>query len=250
MRRILVAGNWKMNGRVASADALAARVENGIPADCRAEVALCPPYVHLPSVARRLKGSRVSLGAQDVCEWGDGASTGDVSAEMLVDIGCSFVIVGHSERRGRHAESDARVAKKYRRARDAGLIPILCLGESLKERESGATTAVVDRQLSAVLEHCGAEAVAGGVIAYEPVWAIGTGRTASPEEAQEVHAFIRSRLAAHNRELAQRIRILYGGSVKAANAGQLFAMPDVDGGLIGGASLDGDEFIKICRLSD
>ena len=250
MRRILVAGNWKMNGRVASADALAARVENGIPADCRAEVALCPPYVHLPSVAGRLKGSRVSLGAQDVCEWGDGASTGDVSAEMLVDIGCRFVIVGHSERRGRHAESDARVAKKYRRARDAGLIPILCLGESLKERESGATTAVVDRQLSAVLEHCGAEAVAGGVIAYEPVWAIGTGRTASPEEAQEVHAFIRSRLAAHNRELAQRIRILYGGSVKAANAEQLFAMPDVDGGLIGGASLDGDEFIKICRLSD
>ena len=250
MRRILVAGNWKMNGRVASADALAARVKDAIPAQCQAEVVLCPPFVHLPSVAGRLEGSRVSLGAQDVCEWGDGASTGDVSAEMLVDIGCGFVIVGHSERRSRHAESDDRVARKYRRAHDAGLTPILCLGESLQERESGATTDVVDRQLSAVVEHCGAEAVAAGVIAYEPVWAIGTGRTASPEEAQEVHAFIRSRLAAHNRELAQRIRILYGGSVKAANAGQLFAMPDVDGGLIGGASLDGDEFIKICRPSD
>lgn len=250
MRRILVAGNWKMNGCLVSADALAARVGGAIPANCRAEVVLCPPFVHLPSVAGRLEGSRVSLGAQDVCGWGDGASTGDVSAEMLVDIGCRFVIVGHSERRGRHAESDDRVARKYRRARDAGLIPILCLGESLEERESDATTDVVDRQLSAVLEHCGAEAVAAGVIAYEPVWAIGTGRTASPEEAQEVHAFIRSRLAAHNRELARRIRILYGGSVKAANAEQLFAMPDVDGGLIGGASLDGDEFIKICRLSD
>ncbi len=250
MRRILVAGNWKMNGRLASADALAARVKDAIPARCRAEVVLCPPFVHLPSVAGRLEGSRVSLGAQDVCERGDGASTGDVSAEMLVDIGCRFVIVGHSERRIRHAESDDRVARKYRRARDAGLVPILCLGESLEERESGRTTEVVERQLSAVLEHCTVESVAAGVIAYEPVWAIGTGRTASPEEAQEVHMFIRSRLAAHNRELAQRIRILYGGSVKAANAEQLFAMPDVDGGLIGGASLDGDEFIKICRLSD
>ena len=250
MRRILVAGNWKMNGRLASADALAARVKGAIPEQCRAEVVLCPPFVHLSSVAGRLEGSRVSLGAQDVCEWGDGASTGDVSAEMLVDIGCRFVIVGHSERRIRHAESDERVARKYRRARDAGLVPILCLGESLEERESGRTTEVVERQLSAVLEHCTVESVAAGVIAYEPVWAIGTGRTASPEEAQEVHTFIRSRLAAHNRELAQRIRILYGGSVKAANAEQLFAMPDVDGGLIGGASLDGDEFIKICRLSD
>ena len=250
MRRILVAGNWKMNGRLASADALAARVEDGIRAQCRAEVVLCPPFVHLPAVAERLKGGRVSLGAQDLCEWGDGASTGDVSAEMLVDVGCRFVIVGHSERRSRHAESDDRVARKYRRARDAGLTPILCLGESLKERESGATTDVVERQLSAVVEQCGAEAMSAGVIAYEPVWAIGTGRTASPEEAQEVHAFIRSRLATHDRDLAQGIRILYGGSVKAANAGQLFAMSDVDGGLVGGASLDGDEFIKICALAD
>ena len=180
MRRILVAGNWKMNGRLASADALAARVKGAIPEQCRAEVVLCPPFVHLSSVAERLEGSRVSLGAQDVCEWDDGASTGDVSAEMLVDIGCRFVIVGHSERRIRHAEPDERVARKYRRARDAGLVPILCLGESLEERESGRTTEVVERQLSAVLEHCTVESVAAGVIAYEPVWAIGTGRTASP----------------------------------------------------------------------
>ena len=250
MRRTLVAGNWKMNGRLASADALAARVGDGIPANCRTEVVLCPPFVHLPTVAGRLEGGRVSLGAQDLCEWGDGASTGDVSAEMLVDIGCRFVIVGHSERRSRLAESDDRVARKYRRARDAGLIPILCLGESLEARESGRTTDVVERQLSAVVEHCGAEALALGVIAYEPVWAIGTGRTATPEEAQEVHVFIRSRLAAHGRDLAQEVRVLYGGSVKAANAGRLFAMPDVDGGLIGGASLEGDEFIKICALAN
>ncbi len=249
MRSILVVGNWKMNGRLERATALAARVAGGIPAQCPAEVVLCPPFVHLPGVAGRLEGERIALGAQDLCEWGDGASTGDVSAEMLADVGCRFVIVGHSERRSRHAESDERVARKYRRAQEAALIPILCLGESLKQRESGATTDVVKRQLDAVVLHCGAQALAAGVIAYEPVWAIGTGRTASPEEAQEVHAFIRSHLATHDRELALEIRILYGGSVKADNAGRLFAMPDVDGGLIGGASLDGDEFIKICRLA-
>ena len=250
MRRILVAGNWKMNGRLAGADALAARVERGIPEQCKTEVVLCPPFVHLQAVARRLGGRSVALGAQDLCEWGDGASTGDVSAEMLVDAGCKFVIVGHSERRRKHAESDDRVARKHHRALDAGLIPILCLGESLEERESGSTTHVVGRQLRAVVAHCGAQAVGEGVIAYEPVWAIGSGRSATPEEAQEVHAFIRSQLADCGEALARRTRILYGGSVNSANAESLFAMPDVDGGLIGGASLDGDEFIKICRLSD
>ena len=248
MRRVLVAGNWKMNGRLAGAGALAAQVAQGIPKGCETEVVLCPPFAHLSTVARRLGGRSVALGAQDLCERSDGASTGDVSAEMLVDVGCRFVIVGHSERRSLHAESDDGVARKHRRALDAGLIPILCLGESLEERESGSTSHVVGRQLRAVVELCGAEAVGRGVIAYEPVWAIGTGRTATPEVAQEVHAFIRSQLAAHDEDLARRTRILYGGSVKAANAGSLFAMPDVDGGLVGGASLDGDEFIKICRL--
>ena len=250
MRRALVAANWKMNGRSAGADALATRIQDGLASEFRSEVVLCPPFVHLPVVARRLADGRASLGAQDLCEQCDGAFTGDVSAEMLVDAGCSFVIVGHSERRARHAESDDLVARKYRRARDAGLIPILCLGESLEQRESGSTTDVVEGQLTAVVQHCGAEALAGGVVAYEPVWAIGSGRTATPEEAQEVHAFIRSQLETHSCALARGVRILYGGSVKAANAEELFSMPDVDGGLIGGASLDADEFIKICALAN
>ena len=249
MRRTLVAGNWKMNGRSLGAGALAAGIRDGLPAECRSEVVLCPPFVHLSTVAQRLEGGTISLGAQDLCEHGDGPFTGDVSAEMLVDVGCTFAIVGHSERRTRHGESDAVVARKYRRACDAGLIPILCVGELLEEREAGSTTAVVGRQLSAVLDHCTAEAFATGAVAYEPVWAIGTGRTATPEEAQEVHAFIRSRLEAVSVASAQGVRILYGGSVKAANANQLFSMPDVDGGLIGGASLDADEFIKICTLA-
>ena len=246
MRRSLVAGNWKMNGRAARARALAACVRGGLPAECGAEVVLCPPYVYLPETARGLDGGRVSLGAQDLCERRDGAFTGEVSAEMLVDVGCTFVIVGHSERRSCYAESDRVVARKYRRACDAGLTPILCLGESLDEREAGRSAEVVARQLAAVVEHCGKEPLGAGIIAYEPVWAIGTGRTATPQQAQEVHAFIRSQLAAQGDDLAQGVRILYGGSVKAANASQLFSMPDVDGGLIGGASLDADEFIKIC----
>ena len=250
MRRALVAANWKMNGRSAGAGALATRIQDGLASDIRSEVVLCPPFVHLQVVARCLAGGRASLGAQDLCEQFDGAFTGDVSAEMLVDTGCSFVIVGHSERRTLRAESDDLVARKYRRARDAGLIPILCLGESLEERESGRTTDVVEGQLTALVEHCGAEALAGGVVAYEPVWAIGTGRTATPEEAQEVHAFIRSQLESHSSALSRGVRILYGGSVKAANAAELFSMPDVDGGLIGGASLDADEFIKICGLAN
>ena len=249
MRRSLVAGNWKMNGRSASTEALAVRIRDRVPAEGAAEVVLCPSFVHLSAVARHLQGGPVALGAQDLCNRRDGAFTGDVSAEMLADVGCRFVIVGHSERRERYSESDDMVASKYRRACDAGLIPILCLGESLAEREAGRSTDVVGRQLSAVIEAGAADALAAGVIAYEPVWAIGTGRTATPEEAQEVHAFIRSRLAARSRAVAREVRILYGGSVKAANAQRLFSMPDVDGGLIGGASLDADEFIKICAVA-
>ena len=246
MRRSLVAGNWKMNGRSASAGLLAARVRDGLPAECGAEVVLCPPFVHLAAAGRHLEEGRVSLGAQDLCARRDGAFTGEVSGEMLADAGCTFVIVGHSERRTLYGESDEVVARKYRRACDAGLTPILCLGESLEEREAGSTSEVVARQLRAVAEHCGEGALGRGVIAYEPVWAIGTGRTATPEQAQDVHAFVRARLEARSGELARRARILYGGSVKAENAARLFSMPDVDGGLVGGASLDADEFIKIC----
>ena len=246
MRRSMVAGNWKMNGRSMGADALASGIRDGLPVECEAEVALCPPSVYLSAAARRLEGGRVSLGAQNLCERADGAFTGEVSAEMLVDVGCTFVIVGHSERRARYGESDDLVARKYGRAREGGLIPILCVGESLEEREAARTTDVVERQLAAVAAVCGDEALEHGVIAYEPVWAIGSGRTATPEQAQEAHAFIRSRLEARCGERAREVRILYGGSVKAGNAGPIFSMPDVDGGLIGGASLDADEFIKIC----
>lgn len=249
MRRSLVAGNWKMHGRSSSAARLAAGVRDGLPPECGAEVVLCPPFPHLPVAADRLEGARVRLGAQDVCEREDGAHTGEVSAEMLVDAGCAFVIVGHSERRSLYGETDDVVARKYLRAHQAGLTPILCLGESLEEREAGSTRRVVERQLTAVAEHCGEEAFRNGVVAYEPVWAIGTGRTATPEQAQDVHAFIRSLLGARWGELASGVRILYGGSVKAGNAERLFSMPDVDGGLIGGASLDADEFIRICALS-
>ena len=251
MRRRLIAGNWKMNTRSASAVALAERVRDGVAPGRGAEVVLCPPAVYLSAVARRLEGGEILLGAQNVCERSDGAFTGELSAEMLVDVGCAFVIVGHSERRAGCPESDEAVARKYRRAREAGLAPILCVGESLAEREAGHSAEVVARQLSAVADLVGAEGFRHGVIAYEPVWAIGTGHSAAPEQAQEIHAFLRTQLEARwGARPAQEIRILYGGSVKAENAGPLFSMPDVDGGLIGGASLDADEFTRICAWAE
>jgi len=191
----------------------------------------------------------VALGAQDLCQFGDGAYTGGVSGAMLADCGCRYAIVGHSERRGVFGETDDVVARKYAQAVKHGLTPILCLGETLAEREAGTTETVVARQLDAVVQHCGQQALGQGVIAYEPVWAIGTGRTATPQQAQAVHDFIRGRVASADRRLADGLQILYGGSVKANNAAQLFAMPDVDGGLIGGASLVADEFVAICRAA-
>jgi triosephosphate isomerase len=201
--------------------------------------------------ARLLQGSVIALGAQDLCEQtGEGAYTGEVSGAMLRDAGCRYVIVGHSERRTIYGEDDQRVAEKFFAARAAGLTPILCVGERLEERERGDTEAVVARQLDAVLNReGGAAALAGAVIAYEPVWAIGTGRTATPEQAQQVHAFIRRRIAGRDRGVADRLQILYGGSVKPGNAAELFAMADIDGGLIGGASLDAEHFLAICRAA-
>jgi triosephosphate isomerase len=210
-----------------------------------ADCAVCPPFVYLADVARLLRDSTVVLGAQDVCAEAQGAYTGEVSAGMLRDIGCTMVIVGHSERRAIYGESDQLVARKFAAAQARGLAPILCVGESLAEREAAQTTAVVARQLDAVLELVGAQALATAVLAYEPVWAIGTGRNATPQQAQEVHAFIRGRIAARDVKIAGQVRILYGGSVKAGNAAELFAQPDVDGGLIGGASLKADEFLAI-----
>lgn len=246
MRTRIVAGNWKMHGSRAQLESLLGGVLDGMPAGQGAEVLVCPAFVYLRAAAERIGDAGVALGAQDVCEQsGEGAYTGEVSAEMLADVGCSHVLVGHSERRAIYGESDQKVAEKFAAASKAGLTPVLCVGETLEEREAGTTERVVDRQLAAVIEHAGIEALANAVLAYEPVWAIGTGRTASPEQAQQVHAFIREQVSARDAKIAGSLRILYGGSVKPGNAAEIFAMPDVDGGLIGGASLKADDFLEI-----
>jgi triosephosphate isomerase len=244
MRRKLVAGNWKMHGSRADNSALveailaAPKLES---VDC----VLCPPFVYLTDVARMLRGTAVKLGAQNVCAESHGAYTGEVAAAMLKDVGCEFVIVGHSERRALYHEGDEQVARKFAAVQSQGLLPILCVGEQLAEREAGRCSEVVGRQLDAVVALTGIGSFRHAVVAYEPVWAIGTGRTASPQQAQEVHAFIRQRLADRDAKIAASLQILYGGSVKAGNARELFAQPDVDGGLIGGASLKAEEFLSI-----
>jgi len=210
---------------------------------------VCPPFVYLQETARLLKDSDVALGAQSLCAEPIGAFTGEVSGTMLRDVGCGYVLVGHSERRQLYGENDALVARKFVAAQAAGLVPVLCVGETLEERERGLTTEVVARQLDAVLAVTGVGALRSAVIAYEPVWAIGTGRTATPEQAQEVHAMIRARVAAADARIGGEVRILYGGSVKASNARELFAMADIDGGLVGGASLKADEFAQICAAA-
>jgi triosephosphate isomerase len=245
MRRPIVAGNWKMHGSRSETARLIEELLAQGPADPVAACVICPPFVYLHEAGRLLRDSTFSLGAQDVCADPHGAFTGEVSAAMLKDVGCEFVIVGHSERRLLYRESDSLVARKFGAAHARGLVPILCVGEQLADREAGRTREVVARQLDVVLELCGAGALEQGVIAYEPVWAIGTGRNATPDQAQEVHAFIRARIGARDARIAAATRILYGGSVKAGNAADLFAMPDVDGGLVGGASLKADEFLAI-----
>ncbi|MBC7984721.1 MAG: triose-phosphate isomerase [Candidatus Obscuribacterales bacterium] len=245
-RRPLVAGNWKMHGSRAENSALLDALMHGQAADASAEMVVCPPSVYLADAARQLKSTSIVLGAQSVCAEPVGAFTGEVSASMLKDVGCRYVIVGHSERRAIFKEDDALVARKFVAVQSQGLTPILCVGETLEEREHERTFAVIARQLNAVLDVTGISAFAKAVIAYEPVWAIGTGKNATSEQAQEVHAFIRAELAKRDATIAAAVRILYGGSVKAANARELFAMADVDGGLVGGASLKADEFLKIC----
>ena len=248
MRRPLVAGNWKMNGSRASVTELLDGILAGLQPGA-AEVAVCPPYVYLPTAAERLAGSAVAWGGQDLDTHDAGAYTGQVSGAMLRDWDCRYVIVGHSERRALYGEDDALVAEKFQQAQRCGLVPILCVGELLEEREAGRTEEVVGRQLDAVLDAAGVGAFAQAVIAYEPVWAIGTGRTATPEQAQAVHAFIRGRLAGRDAGVAEGLRILYGGSVKPDNAKELFSQPDVDGGLIGGASLKAADFLAICQAA-
>jgi triosephosphate isomerase (TIM) len=249
MRSRLVAGNWKMHGSLAANRHLLEGLKSGLKPSARVQYTVCVPYPYLAQVEAELAGTRIAWGAQNVSEWPQGAYTGEVSGAMLREFGCRHVIVGHSERRALYGETDKQVAAKFRAAQGAGLIPILCIGETLQERESGVTEIVVGRQLAAVLDSSGVGALVNAVIAYEPVWAIGTGRTATPQQAQAVHAFIRGMVGRQDPKLAAGLTIQYGGSVKAANAKELFAMPDIDGGLIGGAALMADEFIAICAAA-
>lgn len=249
MRRPLVAGNWKMNGTCSSVAALIQQLREA-KIDGEVEVAVLPGALHMSQVREGLIGSCISLGAQDCSvESRFGAFTGEVSAAQLVDIGCSWVLVGHSERRLLLGESDELVARKFVAAQSEGLIPVLCVGETLEQREGGDFWSVIRDQIDAVLMLVGVQAFARAVVAYEPVWAIGTGKTASPDEAQAVHAAIRGWVAERCESVAAGLRIVYGGSVKASNASELFAKPDIDGGLVGGASLSAEEFGAICRAA-
>jgi len=250
MRAKLVAGNWKMHGSLAENEALLRTLVGAGSAVGTAGMAVCVPYPYLAQAQSILTGSDIAWGAQNASEHAKGAYTGEVSAAMLTEFGCRYVIVGHSERRALYREDDAQVAAKFRAVKEAGLIPILCVGETLAQREAGQTNDVVSTQFQAVIGAQGRVALEGAVLAYEPVWAIGTGRSATPDQAQEVHAWLRACAAASaGAEAAAGLRILYGGSVKAVNAAELFAQPDIDGGLIGGASLVAEEFLAICRAA-
>jgi triosephosphate isomerase len=238
-----------MNGNLAANRALLDGLVSAVARIPAVKIAVCPPYPYLAQVQQTLSGTGMAWGAQDVSQHEQGAYTGEVSGAMLVDFGCRYVIVGHSERRTLFGETNDIVAQKYSSALKAGLTPILCVGETLAQREEGTTETVVAGQLQAVLQRCGIQSFAQAVIAYEPVWAIGTGRTASPDQAQSVHAFIRRHLEAKDGAVAENVQVLYGGSVKGSNAARLFGMPDIDGGLIGGASLEVQEFATICRAA-
>jgi len=248
MRQKLVVGNWKLNGSLEANKSLLGALLEAIPRQEKAVCAVCVPFPYLAQVQGLLAGSGVAWGSQDVSRHDKGAFTGEVSGPMLAEFGCRYAIVGHSERRSLFGDTDAVVVEKYAAAQRAGLEPIFCVGETLEERERGQTEAVLARQLDALLAK-GAAVLGKGVIAYEPVWAIGTGRTATSAQAQEAHAFLRGRIARQDANVAARVPMLYGGSVKAANAAELFAMADVDGGLVGGASLVADEFVAIWRAA-
>jgi len=247
MRLPIVAGNWKLNGSRDSAQTLARQIAEQ--AADGVEIVVCPVSLHLSEVQVAVAGSGVKLGAQNAAVEDSGAYTGEVSAAMLAEYGCDYVIIGHSERRSLFSESDTDCAARFVAVKRHGLIPVFCVGESLEERESGSTIAVVERQLQAVFDAAGDAAFNNAVVAYEPVWAIGTGKTASPEQAQDVHAAIRGFIAARSTDDAAAVRLLYGGSVKPANAVELFAKADIDGGLIGGAALNSADFLAICAAA-
>jgi triosephosphate isomerase len=251
MRQPLVIGNWKMHGARRAIAALIGEIVPRLNDFPQTEVAVCPPFVWLPQVIEAVTGSRLRVGAQTVSEYSPGAYTGEVAAEMLAELGCRFAIVGHSERRQLFDETSAVVAAKAYTAHAHGLVPVICVGETLAERDAGATEQVIAQQLAPILSDANVSTLLNAsVIAYEPVWAIGTGKTATPAQAQAVHAFIRAQIAAMSPTIASRIQILYGGSVKPTNAGELFAMADIDGGLIGGASLQAADFCAICAAAE
>lgn len=245
MRRTLIAGNWKMNGSSSSIETLINGLKDGLSEVTNADMAVCPPSIYLPLVKDLIGDAAIALGSQNVCDQESGAFTGEIAPSMLKEFNCQYALVGHSERRSLYSESDELVASRFAMARNSGLTPVLCIGETLEEREAGITEQVVSRQLDAVIDTQGIEAIADSVIAYEPVWAIGTGKTASPEQAQEVHAYIRNKLSALDVAVAEKVQILYGGSMNAANAKELLSQPDIDGGLIGGASLKPADFLAI-----
>ena len=247
MRRPVVAANWKMHGSSAT---IAGLLDILVTLDARSvEVLVFPPAVYLAAVVQRLCGTVIGVGAQNIHAEPSGAYTGEIAAEMVKDVGATYVLVGHSERRSLCGETDALCARKFAAARRAGLVPILCVGETAAEREGDAAIAVVTRQLNAVIDVAGIEAFDNAIIAYEPVWAIGTGRTATPADAQAMHAMIRARVRLANAGVAEGLRIIYGGSIKADNAAALFSEPDIDGGLVGGASLNAGQFLEICRAA-
>lgn len=256
MRRKLVAGNWKMHttrvvgqSLVGAFDAAQVIRATGNMAGSTIDIAILPPAVYLADLISRFKNSRLIFGAQDVSAHANGAYTGEIAASMFKDIGASHTLVGHSERRLHHSDSNECVAAKFVQAQAAGLIPILCVGESLSEREHKATETIIAAQIDAVIARCSITSLHNAIVAYEPVWAIGTGRTASPAQAQEVHAFIRDKISKFDAIIGGSLRILYGGSVKPANAAELFAQPDIDGGLIGGAALIAEDFLAICAAA-
>ena len=249
MRQTMIAGNWKMNGSSASIKELIAGIKAGMSSVNKAAAVVCPPALYIPQVMAAIAGSKIKCGSQNICDQDKGAFTGELAGAMLKDLGCEFAIIGHSERRSLYGESDELVAKRFAAARRNGIKPIFCIGESLAEREKDVTNEVCSRQIDAVIKLEGIKALADGVIAYEPIWAIGTGKTASPEQAQAVHAFIRGKIAKLDATVAAGLQILYGGSMNAANAAELLAQPDIDGGLIGGASLKAEDFLTICRAA-
>jgi triosephosphate isomerase len=247
MRRKIVAGNWKMHGSRASARALVDTIAKAPPMDC--EVVVFPPFPYLVELISSHAGTSIQFGAQDVSAHDKGAFTGEVAAAMVRDIGARYTLVGHSERRHYHAESNEVVAAKYAQAQAANLVPVLCVGETLEQRDAGQTEAVIAAQLDAVIARSAAASLVAAVVAYEPVWAIGTGRTATPDQAQALHAFIRDKIRREDAKISGSLPILYGGSVKPDNAAGLFAQPDIDGGLIGGASLVAADFLAICAAA-